>query len=177
MGQIKLLTEAEQTELQRVFKLSPNSRDTVILQYVMEVGIRANEALAFCKADLNADHKAVWIKAAKGSNSRLMPVSDRLYTKLKQLADSSPTEEVFNISYSRLKQIWREYSPQSCRGHNKQTAKGVHSLRHTFAVNLYKKCRNIKLVQTALGHKNIENTLVYMTYVESVTELRTAMGV
>jgi integrase/recombinase XerC len=37
----------------------------------------------------------------------------------------------------------------------------VHSLRHTFAMNLYRKTGDLRLVQTALGHKHISTTEIY----------------
>jgi site-specific recombinase XerD len=37
----------------------------------------------------------------------------------------------------------------------------VHSLRHTFAMNLYRKTGDLRLVQTALGHKRITTTEIY----------------
>jgi site-specific recombinase XerD len=37
----------------------------------------------------------------------------------------------------------------------------VHSLRHTFAMNLYQKTGDLRLVQTALGHKRITTTEIY----------------
>jgi site-specific recombinase XerD len=37
----------------------------------------------------------------------------------------------------------------------------VHSLRHTFAMNLYRQTGDLRLVQTALGHKHIGTTEIY----------------
>jgi integrase/recombinase XerC len=37
----------------------------------------------------------------------------------------------------------------------------VHSLRHTFAMNLYRATGDLRLVQTALGHRHISTTEVY----------------
>ena len=37
----------------------------------------------------------------------------------------------------------------------------VHSLRHTFAMNLYRQTGDLRLVQTALGHRHISTTEIY----------------
>jgi integrase/recombinase XerC len=50
--------------------------------------------------------------------------------------------------------------------------KKLHGLRHTFAIRLYKKTKDIRLVQVALGHRNITNTMVYADYAYSQQELR-----
>ncbi len=38
----------------------------------------------------------------------------------------------------------------------------VHSLRKVYAVNLYRQCKNIKQVQSDLGHKNLATTCLYV---------------
>ena len=72
-------------------------------------------------------------------------------------------KHLFPISYPRLVQIWQHYRP---------VHKKFHSLRHTFAIELYKKTKDIRLLQMALGHRNIANTMIYADYVYSQTELR-----
>ena len=76
---------------------------------------------------------------------------------------SKADDLLFPISYSRLIQIWEHYRP---------THKKFHSLRHTFAIRLYKKTKDLRLVQVALGHRNITNTMIYADYVYSQQELR-----
>ena len=43
------------------------------------------------------------------------------------------------------------------------TTKDVHPhiLRHTFATDLYRETKNIRLVQKALGHAALSNTMIY----------------
>lgn len=177
MSQIKLLTPAEETELRHSLAITPEHRDTLLIEYMLAIGIRANEALKLEKSHFNHELKAVWVIASKGSVSRLMPLPHKLFERLTAYAATITGDKLFPITYDRLKQIWLYCSPKSCRGASKATSKGVHSLRHTFAVNTYKKCRNIRTVQIALGHKSISNTLIYMTYVDNVAELRQAMGI
>jgi len=48
-----------------------------------------------------------------------------------------------------------------------------HSLRHTFATDLLRATKNLRLVQKALGHSNIETTTIYAHIVDD--ELENAM--
>ena len=48
-----------------------------------------------------------------------------------------------------------------------------HSLRHTFATDLLRSTKNLRLVQKALGHSNIETTTIYAHIVDE--ELESAM--
>jgi integrase len=70
---------------------------------------------------------------------------------------------IFPISYQRLYQIWDHWKP--CK-------KKLHSLRHTFAIELYRRTRDLRLVQMALGHKSINNTMVYADYIYTQEELK-----
>ena len=161
LNKSKYLLRSEEEELRRVLKLfeERDSRDTVLIELALATGARASEVLAITKSDLEAENQTVFIKGIKGSNDREIPVKSRLFTRLQRL----PGEKLFKISYPRLVQIWLNFRPCS---------KKFHSLRHTFALNLYKKTKDIRLVQVALGHRSIQNTMIYADYVYTTNELR-----
>jgi len=48
-----------------------------------------------------------------------------------------------------------------------------HTLRHTFATDLYRETTNIRLTQKALGHSNLATTQIYTHIVDE--ELEDAM--
>lgn len=45
-----------------------------------------------------------------------------------------------------------------------------HSLRHTFATDLYRKTKNLRITQKALGHSNIATTEIYTHIVDDELE-------
>jgi site-specific recombinase XerD len=45
-----------------------------------------------------------------------------------------------------------------------------HMLRHTFATDLYRKTKNIRLVQKALGHADLSTTMIYTHVVDQELE-------
>ncbi len=95
---------------------------------------------------------------------REIPVEASLFEDLEVYSRAlSLDSPLFDLSYHRLRQIWCEYRP---------VQKKFHCLRHTFAIRLYKKTRDIRLLQVALGHRNVANTMIYADYVYSQTELR-----
>ena len=138
-------------------------RNCTLLWLLLHTGGRAQEILNILKSDLNNFEETVLIRGIKGSNDRELPLPKWLFQRLLRAAELSNSDRVFPITYNRLRQIWELYRP---------TPKKIHSLRHTFAIRLYKKTRDLRLVQVALGHRNITNTMIYADYVYSQQELK-----
>jgi integrase len=144
-------------------QLAMDTRNCLVLLLALKTGARAQELLNLKKSSLNPYEKSVLIAGLKGSNDREIPLHATLFRVLMAYVDTVEGDEIFPISYNRLRQIWQLYRPAS---------KKFHSLRHTFAIQLYKKRKDIRLVQVALGHRNVMNTMVYADYVYSQSELR-----
>lgn len=193
LNKSKYLLDPEKERLVYLLKshLRADSRNCLLLFLALHTGARALELLNLRTEDLDDHGETVYIKGMKGSNDREIPLppwlyeslsgylrqnfakksadithpslSRRAYMHCSHLEDSPPSGRVFNISYNRLRQIWQLYRP---------VPKKFHSLRHTFAIHLYKKTKDLRLVQVALGHRNITNTMIYADYVYSQQELR-----
>ena len=163
LNKSKYLLDSEFNKLDELLKtyLKTDSRNCSLLYLAVHTGARAKELLNIRKKDLDPESKTVFIRGIKGSNDREIPLYPWLFKEVIKLDSSS--ELVFPISYNRLRQIWQLYRP---------THKKFHSLRHTFAIRLYKKTKDIRLVQVALGHRNITNTMVYADYVYTQQELK-----
>jgi integrase/recombinase XerC len=142
-----------------------DSRNCTLLWTALHTGARAQEVLNLRKEDLNSYDETVFITGLKGSNDREIPLPGWLFKKLRSTADTQngSSNLIFPITYNRFRQIWELYRP---------VPKKLHALRHTFAIRLYKKTKDLRLVQVALGHRNITNTMIYADYVYSQQELR-----
>ena len=145
-------------------------RDSIIIEIALKTGARASEVLNLKWNDIDLKSKTIFITGLKNSNDREIPISNDLVRKLtyyrvtpRDIKRGVDKSLVFPISYQRLVQIWSFFKPSK---------KSFHSLRHTFAIQLYKKHKDIRLCQVALGHKNIKNTMVYAEYCYSTSELR-----
>lgn len=165
LNKSKYLTDFELSRLTHIMDSfeHKDARNVVLLRTALATGARASELLALRKADLDSEERTLFIRGIKGSNDRELPIRPRLYDQLERLRDQCPGERIFPISYNRLRQIWHLYRP---------VHKKFHCLRHTFAIQLYKKTKDVRLLQMALGHRNIVNTMIYADYVYSREELR-----
>lgn len=161
----KYLLQPEVERLESILNsyIDTNARDCLALLLALRTGARAQEVLNLTKADLNLYDQSVFIRGIKGSNDREIPLRSDLFQRLKRFSENVPSDLLFDISYNRFRQIWEHYRP---------VQKKLHSLRHTFAIRLYQKTKDIRLVQVALGHRNITNTMIYADYAYSQTELR-----
>jgi integrase/recombinase XerC len=163
----KYLLEPESERLHYLLEShhAKDSRNCTLLWTALFTGARAQEVLNLRKEDLNAYDETVFITGLKGSNDREIPLPAWLFKKVRIIADTQKGSSnlIFPISYNRFRQIWELYRP---------VPKKLHALRHTFAIRLYKKTKDLRLVQVALGHRNITNTMVYADYIYSQQELR-----
>lgn len=161
----KYLLPDELERLEEILEkyMDSNPRDCLALLLALRTGGRAQEILNLTKSNLNIYDETVLIHGLKGSNDREIPLHPALFKKLMKYVATVPGERLFPITYNRLLQIWMHYRP---------VHKKLHSLRHTFAIQLYKKRKDIRLVQVALGHRNVMNTMIYADYVYSQNELK-----
>lgn len=139
------------------------TRNCLIMSLALRTGARASELLGITKADINVFHKAVLIRGIKGSNDREIPLEPKFFDLFYKFSLKISGQKLFDISYGQLRNIWLFYRPIN---------KNFHSLRHTFAIELYQKTKDLRLVQVALGHRSIINTMIYADYIYSQQELR-----
>lgn len=162
----KYLLEAEVDRLHHIldsFQIK-DARNCTLLWMLLHSGARAQEVLNLRPEDLNVYEQSIFIRGLKGSNDREIPLPDWLFKLLEAQAGKTTGEApIFSITYNRLRQIWTLYRP---------VHKKLHALRHTFAIRLFKKTKDLRLIQVALGHRNITNTMIYADYIYSQEELR-----
>lgn len=143
-----------------------DKRDALMVLLALRTGARAAELLDVRVKDVFHRESRVLIRGVKGSNDREIALPIYLtraigdYVRVERLRDD---DRLFPISYHTLRKIWLHYRP---------ARKVFHSLRHTFGLNVYLKTRDLRLVQYTLGHRSIQNTLIYVDYAYSMREMR-----
>jgi integrase len=165
INQQKFLSDKELesfVETLRKFSLK-EPRNTALLFFMLHTGARAQEALNIRRSDLNEQTSSVLIRGLKSSNDREIPLPKWLFKRLWALHTGPELRMLFGISYPRLDQVWRDYRP---------VPKKLHCLRHTFALKVFRRTKDLRLVQVALGHRNIQNTMVYASYEYTTNELK-----
>ncbi|MFB3889882.1 MAG: tyrosine-type recombinase/integrase [Candidatus Bathyarchaeia archaeon] len=135
---------------------------SVYLQFIKETGADSGEAWKQRWIDLDTTRKTTNITPTKNHNARTLPISETLLTKLIRLPRkndrifASKDFESFRRNYCKMKTRLAEET-----GNPRFRQISFRSIRHFKGTMEYYKTRDILHVKYVLGHKRIENTLVY----------------
>lgn len=167
-----------QLELKKIFKVIENScskyslRDLLIFRLAYRCGLRATEIGLITRGNYNKNTKELYCKRLKGSLNntiRLDEKTNSLINKfIRELGPVEDTEILFKsqkggpISRKTLDLLIKKYCNKAKL---KDTSKWhFHSLKHSCAVHLAESGLDIKELQNWLGHKSVNNTLVYFRF-------------
>lgn len=149
-------------------RITTDRRNACMILLTLTAGPRATELLNLTWKTLSPCK--VRFKTLKRGKNREVFISEALYAELLLLRAEQDRDDdrIFKISYQRFYQIWNEW---------KATPNTIHGLRHTFAMSVYDRTKDLRMVQKLLGHKSLASTAVYLEKEFSDNELKNAVGV
>lgn len=151
-------------EVGRILNATTNMKHKLLLWIIYSCGLRRSEVINIKLSDIDRDRSLIHIREGKGKVDRIVPVSDKVWSKLNDyLAGYSPQVYLFEGQaggkYSS-ESVYRVFKNSLRRaGINKDT--GVHSLRHSYATHLHENGLDIRYIQELLGHKSTRTTEIY----------------
>jgi integrase len=147
-------------------------RMACFLQLLKETGMRPGEAWQLSWIDVDMATRTVRVTPEKGSNPRIFHISPKLAAMLENLPKIYG-ERVFSTPDMKLRHHQNHFAQQRKRIARK--VKNPRLLRITFktfrhwkGTMEYHRTKDIIHVQKILGHKNIKNTMVYITLAEEL---------
>jgi len=148
-------------EIDALISASRNKTAT-LLQFLKETGARIGEARKLLWIHIDQERRTVYITAEKGSNSRILPISTKLLGMLNQLPKTN--EKVFPQTEHTIRVVFTQLRNRTATKLNNPRLKQIHlhTFRHWKGTTEYHKTKDIIHVKTVLGHKNIENTMIYI---------------
>ena len=148
-------------------------RNAVMIELLVGSGLRVSELCGLRVADvyLNNGRADLLVRRGKGGKSRMVAISRRLADYLRiflarrttEGRDLEPERPMFlserggALTRSALHRIWKT----ALRRAGLPAIWGVHATRHSYAVEIYRKTRDLRLTQRLLGHANVATTTVY----------------
>ena len=136
------------------------------LQLLKETAMRCGEALRLKWTDIDFVKNAVRVIPEKRSNPRIIKIFSRLVAMLNSLPKDG--ERVFNVTYDAIRKSFDRQRKKLARKLQNPRIRQItfHTFRHWKATMEYAKTKDILHVMRLLGHKNINNTLIYTQLVD-----------
>jgi len=135
----------------------------IFTQLIKETGMRPGEAWNLKWIDCDFQRRIVSVRPEKGSNPRMLPLSQQLINRMDLLPKGS--EYVFRKGLLRHWQsnFWQARQTLSRKlGNPRIMMITWKSLRHLKGTMAYHQTKDILHVKQTLGHVNINNTLIYI---------------
>jgi integrase len=164
----KVLTPDEQRALLAKFdkRYLSGLRNLVAVRLMLECGLRCGEVVAVRPEHLDLDTCRLLIREGKGRKDRVVWFSDDLRDLIARWSKRRPESEW--LLYTRHAtqantRYLRELVKRKAAAAKIPEADRVtpHTLRHSFATDLLRDTKNIRLTQEALGHANLATTMIY----------------
>lgn len=174
----RTLTEGDQRRLLdalRRAKSPAGRRDHALFHLLLATGVRIGSALALEVGDVDLEAGELRLRRVKGGRGERVFLTPELQSHLREFLRDRPEGPLFvgrrgaRLSARHVRRrlaLWLERSGS--------VVVSPHALRHSFAMGLYRRTRDLLLVRRALGHRSIESTLRYAHAQDD--DLRLAMG-
>jgi len=151
---------------------SSGKKTAALLQLLKETGARLGEALELKWTDIDAERRIVRIEPEKGSDPRVLKLSEKALSMLNCLPKVDA--KIFGGKAVELK-----YHKSLCRTRRKAAMKlqnprllqiHFHTLRHWKGTMEYHKTKDPWHVKKLLGHKSLQSTEVYINIEQAIFE-------
>ncbi len=174
-----ILTLDEQEKLLNQFNLRyiTSQRNKTMIQLLLNTGLRLSEMTNLKWNDIDLMTGQAKVVEGKGLKDRILWLDEETLTMLgkwkqRQFKEWGRSDLVFttrtlhSLDGKAVRSMIKTYSDKA--GIKKHIT--THSLRHTFASDLLRDTKNIRIVQKALGHADISSTQIYTHIVDEELE-------
>jgi len=165
-----VLTEDERIRLleQPNPRYPTGERNRTLLRLMLDTGLRLAEVTALKWRDLDLTTGKLMVRLGKGAKDRTLWVAeadiDRLRSwRERQAKECGECKHVFTtlqgkpLGHRYVQRMVARYARKA--GIEKTIT--PHTLRHSFATDLYRETSKIRLVQKVLGHSDLSTTMIY----------------
>jgi site-specific recombinase XerD len=132
-------------------------RDRMLFVLMLGSGIRVGSALAIEADDVDLERGELQLRTTKGNVPTSVPLSRAICDHLRGYLAGRPCGLLFPISSRHAQRRLEQWCARAGIEHRVRP----HDLRHSFAIRIYRKTRDLLLVQQALRHRSIASTCVY----------------
>ncbi len=158
----KELKYLKHNQMMRLLESIPDdaSRDRLIIRLIYATGVRVSELCGITLSDIDFDDYTIRV-LGKGGKVRIVFVDDETLEEIQTFVGKRIDGPLFvggqmgghAISPRTVQHLFRKWAP-----------KGItpHKIRHSYASELYRRSKNLRVVQENLGHSSIQTTEIYL---------------
>lgn len=175
-----VLDPEEQEDLLNQFNLryiTPH-RNRTMIKLILNTGLRLSEMTNLKWKHVNLNSGQIKVVEGKGRKDRFLYIDEYMLEEMgkwkeRQFKVWGRSDYIFTtrnltlLDGKSVRQMIKTYSTKA--GIDKHIT--THSLRHTFATDLLRDNKNIRVVQRALGHADISTTQIYTHIVDDELEI------
>ncbi len=162
----EVLTTEEQRAFLKTFnrKAPTGLRNFTMARLMLDAGLRCGEVLALRTRDVDWRTGKIHIHEGKGKKDRVVWINEDALDVLREWKERKPES---GLLFTTLKgdpikdRYMRAMVKRKAEQAGIEKDIHVHTLRHTFATDIYRESKNLRMVQKALGHASISTTEIY----------------
>jgi site-specific recombinase XerD len=135
-----------------------DDRDRLIIRTIYATGVRVSELCAMNIEDIDFEDETIRVRG-KGGKIRIVFVDPETLDEMVRFIGNRIEGPLFlgqlghNISPRSVQHIFKKYAPAGIT---------PHKIRHSYASELYRRSKNLRVVQENLGHTSIKTTEIYL---------------
>lgn len=164
MNFVQPIRDPDMIEQIKRYLRSRNERDYMLFVFGINTGLRIQDMLKLRVRDVKGDH--IIMREMKTDKQKWLKINPTLRRELKRYtADKDDYTYLFKSREGKNKPITRDMAYKILRKAATEFGLadiGTHTCRKTFAYHLYKKEKDITLLQKMLNHSSPEITLRYI---------------
>jgi len=142
----------------RLINTIENERDRLIVRLIYATGVRVSELCSISIEDIDFEDHTIRVRG-KGDKIRTVFIDDETLEEVGRFIGNKiagplfPGQQGKHLSPRTVQHIFRQYAPPGIT---------PHKIRHSYASELYRRSKNLRVVQENLGHSSIKTTEIYL---------------
>ncbi len=142
----------------RLINSIESERDQLIVRLIYATGVRVSELCSIRIEDIDFEEQTIRVKG-KGDKIRTVFVDEETLEKIGGFIGNTIEGPLFvgqqghPLSPRTVQHLFRQYAPAGIT---------PHKIRHSYASELYRRSKNLRVVQENLGHSSIKTTEIYL---------------
>lgn len=148
-------------------------RNACMMRLMLNLGLRASEVLNLKTRDIDWMSGKLMVRQGKNKRDRTLWLNEDDLELLRKWREKKPEGDLLftTLEGGRINDRYlRAMVDRLAKKAGIEKSVHPHMLRHTFGTDLYGQTKDIRMVQKALGHANIQTTTIYTHIIDDDLE-------